>query len=666
MKPLFLILLLVTIAIPTFAQYSSPESAVYDVSNSRWLISNAGNGRILQRTADGNVANFATNLSAPKGLCVVGDTLYVADETRIRAYWLANRQAVFTLNVPNSTFLNDLATDGVYLYVTDMSRNRISRMRLTTREIETYVSEGITSPNGLFFDGEHNRMILVSYRANSPVQAVDLENGAVSVVINTQLSNLDGIARDGNGYYYISSWGTGAVYRFAEDFSHQTMLLDSLEGPADIFYDTTHNILAIPCMSAHQVIFRDTPPPGAQLNAPGTLNFGEIDARTRSTLELEWRNSGSEVLAIDSVRFQSDFFLLDVERNLRIDPEESVNIPVTFSPVDTNEYADTAWIYSNEPRSPRRLILLGKGFPAPWLIVPESHDFGRVRVGEQATWDLTLENGGELELWLDSIPSHNFILRAELPQNVRIAPGASEVAQVTFAPGSREPFDDTLKVWSSDPNSPAKIIITGRGYLPANIIIDREHDFGNVPFGGSAEWQAGWMNNGDDTTRLDSIQHQWKYIFGADLPQPPIIPPGDTVYTTMSFVPKDTIPRFYSDTLRVYSNDPDSPIWFILKGFGGENGVRSAISPMEFSLSEGFPSPFNSSVVFHLSLPASSEVAAGLYDVQGRMVKEIVNGRFEAGVHSLSLSGDDIGAGTYFVKGSAGTFTFSRKIVLLK
>lgn len=652
-------------SLPSLAQYSSPESAVRDPVGSRWIISNAGNGRILQFPDGGAVANFATNLDSPKGLCIIGDTLYVADVTRIRGYRLTTREALFTLNVPNSSFLNDAAADDRYLYVSEMARHRIYRMRLSSREVEAYVSQGITNPNGLFFDRENNRLIVVSYRANSPVQQIDLRDGAVSTIINTQLTELDGIARDGNGNYYISSWGSGSVYRFRSDFSNQTQIAEGFDGPADIFYDTGGNILAIPVMGAHRLVLRDTPPPEAELRVPFLVDFEGVSVFTDYTSEVVWSNSGGANLRIDSLTHTGEGFDVLFDDDLMLRPGDAAQVSLTFSPVDTVVYTDTVAVYSNEPRSPRRMILTGRGVPAADLAAPATIDLGRVWIGREAEREVVLRNRGFLPLTLDSARTRRgggFDFR--MPRERRIAAGEQTTGVVNFTPFARQEAADTLLIYSSDPTSPARIILTAVGAAPPALRTAESHDFGETPLNGEAVWRSDWLNGGDDTLWIEEMRFGGS-LFSVEIPDSAIAP-GGTIEAAIRFAPGGDA-GLRLDTLRIQSNDPHSPARIALRGYAGENAAkRPSTLPAEFSVSEVYPNPFNSTARLTISLPQSSDVELSLFDSQGRLARKIAGERREAGMHTFVIDGEGLAGGSYVVRGTAGGEKFTRTVITVK
>ena len=65
------------------------------------------------------------------------------------------------------------------------------------------------------------------------------------------------------------------------------------------------------------------------------------------------------------------------------------------------------------------------------------------------------------------------------------------------------------------------------------------------------------------------------------------------------------------------------------------------------------PNPFQPSTIISMELPTSGTARVEIYDVQGRMVKRLVNGWLPAGHHAVTWDGTDasgrrVGAGVYF------------------
>ena len=89
--------------------------------------------------------------------------------------------------------------------------------------------------------------------------------------------------------------------------------------------------------------------------------------------------------------------------------------------------------------------------------------------------------------------------------------------------------------------------------------------------------------------------------------------------------------------------------------------------PQTFSLEQNYPNPFNPSTKISWHSPISGWQSIKLYDVLGREVETIIEGFFEAGVHSkLYTVNSSLTSGVYFYKLQAGSFTETKKMMLMK
>ncbi len=90
------------------------------------------------------------------------------------------------------------------------------------------------------------------------------------------------------------------------------------------------------------------------------------------------------------------------------------------------------------------------------------------------------------------------------------------------------------------------------------------------------------------------------------------------------------------------------------------------ISPAsDFSLT-AYPNPFNSSTVIEYDLAVTSEVSIGIFDIQGRRLETIEQGRQPAGPHSVIWDATGQSSGIYFYRVKAGDKSETRKMVLIK
>ena len=215
---------------------NGPESIEWDATNTRWLIGNKGNGTILARSESGTLSNFVTGIpSGPYGIEILGDVLYSCEGGFIRGYNLTSGANIFTLNL-NATFLNGLTSDGNNnLYATDFSAKKIFKIDVNAVSFTTLASGLAKTPNGIFYDGENNRCVYVTWGSNAPIMAIDLTTNVTSTILTTTLSNCDGITRDSCGNYYVSSWGNNKLNKFDASLTGtHTVLPTVLSSPADI------------------------------------------------------------------------------------------------------------------------------------------------------------------------------------------------------------------------------------------------------------------------------------------------------------------------------------------------------------------------------------------------------------------------------------------------
>jgi len=91
-----------------------------------------------------------------------------------------------------------------------------------------------------------------------------------------------------------------------------------------------------------------------------------------------------------------------------------------------------------------------------------------------------------------------------------------------------------------------------------------------------------------------------------------------------------------------------------------------ADAPSEYMLAQNYPNPFNPTTVVSYQLPVTSGVRLVVYDMLGREVSVLADGRQEAGVHKVRFDGMNLSSGVYFYRLMAGDFIQTRKLVLLK
>lgn len=100
-------------------------------------------------------------------------------------------------------------------------------------------------------------------------------------------------------------------------------------------------------------------------------------------------------------------------------------------------------------------------------------------------------------------------------------------------------------------------------------------------------------------------------------------------------------------------------------------GIRETPeTPAAFTLLGNYPNPFNPSTSIKFILPARMELKIEVYDIQGRLIKELVSEEFDAGEQSVHWDGTNTAglrqsSGVYFYRiGFAGGFTTGKMMLL--
>lgn len=96
--------------------------------------------------------------------------------------------------------------------------------------------------------------------------------------------------------------------------------------------------------------------------------------------------------------------------------------------------------------------------------------------------------------------------------------------------------------------------------------------------------------------------------------------------------------------------------------------VRSEVAelPTTTSITGNYPNPFNGMTTVSFQLANAGNVSMKLYNLEGRLVGELVNSTMNAGAHSISANLNHLASGTYIVRMEAGSVVNTRKIQLLK
>lgn len=120
----------------------------------------------------------------------------------------------------------------------------------------------------------------------------------------------------------------------------------------------------------------------------------------------------------------------------------------------------------------------------------------------------------------------------------------------------------------------------------------------------------------------------------------------------------------YSSDFSLYPEDVY--VWMIEidKAVSVEENVT--LAPNKFELMQNFPNPFNPSTSIEYSVQGNEFVSLKVYDVLGNEISTLVNETKSPGTYKVNFDASQLTSGIYFYKMTAGNFTKTNKMMLVK
>lgn len=108
--------------------------------------------------------------------------------------------------------------------------------------------------------------------------------------------------------------------------------------------------------------------------------------------------------------------------------------------------------------------------------------------------------------------------------------------------------------------------------------------------------------------------------------------------------------------------DPNN---YILKDILVTHIESEGNSPNTFYLEQNYPNPFNSSTNVSFFLPEAENINLEIFDIQGKLIRKLLEGKFEAGIHNTKIDFNSFSAGVYFYKLSTPTNFSVKKMIYI-
>jgi sugar lactone lactonase YvrE len=264
--------------------FKHPESVKHDPDLNVWYVSNIngdpfakdGNGFISRLKSDGSMDSHefiaggknGVTLNGPKGMAIVGDTLWVADIDAVRGFNRRTGAPLATVDLKGrARFLNDIAAGPDAIYITDSGFGpdgkggmghpgpdqvfRVAGGKATL----ALKNSALAGPNGITWDSAGGRFLIGPFFGKT-IQAWAPGQSKLTPVGDTP-GQTDGLEVVGPGRILFTSWADSSLDLLQN--GKVTPVAKQLASPADIGIDLKDGRVAIPQLMEDKVAFRQLP-----------------------------------------------------------------------------------------------------------------------------------------------------------------------------------------------------------------------------------------------------------------------------------------------------------------------------------------------------------------------------------------------------------------------
>ncbi|MFC2089117.1 T9SS type A sorting domain-containing protein, partial [Calditrichota bacterium] len=156
---------------------------------------------------------------------------------------------------------------------------------------------------------------------------------------------------------------------------------------------------------------------------------------------------------------------------------------------------------------------------------------------------------------------------------------------------------------------------------------------------------------------------------------------SDTLYHLSSSSP--CVDAGHPDAIYNDPEDPNNPGYALapalgtvrndIGAFGGsivleieKFDIKNIQLPEQFILAQNYPNPFNPRTNIQFSIPRTEFVTLKIYNLLGQEVSMLVSDKLTPGNYKYTWDASGLASGSYYYRIKAGTFTETKKLLLLK
>lgn len=239
----------------------TPESVIYDKDRNLIYVSNVnqnpwekdGNGFISKISKTGEILDlkWVSDFNGPKGMAILGNTLYVADLDELVSIDIEHGKIIDKLKIEGASGLNDITPgENGKIYISDSNAGKI--FQYENGKASIFHSDAPGRPNGLLMvQGK----LLVAYSQTAQFVSYDLNTLELKVIAE-QIGAGDGVIQTSeSGTYIVSDWN-GEIFVIGTETGKQSLLntKEQSKNTADIWFIQEEDLLLVPTFFDNRVV----------------------------------------------------------------------------------------------------------------------------------------------------------------------------------------------------------------------------------------------------------------------------------------------------------------------------------------------------------------------------------------------------------------------------
>jgi hypothetical protein len=294
--------------------------------------------------------------------------------------------------------------------------------------------------------------------------------------------------------------------------------------------------------------------PRIELSAD-TLDFEEVGLELTVELPLTITNTGNENLTVSDIAVEGDYFTTNFENEFTLEPDQDMELTVSFTPAERGEFEAVLTITSNDEENGEvEVPLYGEGVGAVCWFNRRELNFGVVGINESADVTISFRNQGLIDLVISDVSfsvGQTFV--SDYEDEVTLEPDEVYSMTVTFTPTDGIVYQDTLTFHSNDPDKETVTIpMSGRGMGAVIVANPDTVRFGEVGRNRSSERIINIRNEGEINLEISEIFVEGR-SFSIDLDTVYVVEPEGSLRCTVTFAPTEI--GDFRATLFISSND---------------------------------------------------------------------------------------------------------------